>query len=536
MKKRLEILDTTLRDGAQGEGITFSVEDKLKIVKALDDLGVAYIEAGNPGSNPKDLEFFNRLKNVKLNTSKLCAFGSTRRKGLKVEEDTNVLSMLSAETEAVAIFGKSWDLHVTGILKATLNENLEMIQSTVAFFKAMGKEVIFDAEHFFDGCKHNEDYAFAALKAAVDGGADVLCLCDTNGGCYPTELYDLTRKVGSRFPNVRVGIHCHNDAGMAVACSMMAVDAGAVHVQGTFVGFGERCGNANLSTIIPNLQLKRGYVCVPDDKMTEISRTARLIADISNQILPNSLPYVGNSAFAHKGGMHIDGVSKISRSFEHIDPQSVGNERRFLMSEVSGRATVLAKINKVSPLLTKDSPETKRIIDRLKDMEHQGYQFEAAEQSFELLIKKELGLHKPFFALRHFRIISEHPVADNDNPSTATVQIDVDGESEITASTGDGPVNALDAALRKVLLRFYPSLGKVRLTDYKVRVLEPQEATAAKVRVLIESSDGDSVWTTVGVSTDIIQASWLALVDSIEYKLSKAEDSESCKTAESCAI
>lgn len=521
MNKHCEILDTTLRDGAQGEGITFSVDDKIKIAYALDDLGVAYIEAGNPGSNPKDLEFFERMKGRTLRHAKLCAFGSTHRKDIVVEEDANVLSLLAAGTDCVAIFGKTWDLHVTGILKATLAENLDMIRTTVAFFKSKGKEVIFDAEHFFDGCKNNKTYAFEALRAAVDGGADVLCLCDTNGGCYPTDLYELTKKVAEKFDGVRIGVHCHNDAGMAVACSMLAVDAGATHVQGTFVGFGERCGNANLSTIIPNLQLKRGYSCILDDKIGDVTQTARFIADIANQILPNSLPYVGNSAFAHKGGMHIDGVSKISRSFEHIDPEQVGNERRFLMSEVSGRASVLAKINRIAPHLTKDSPEIKAICDKLKELEHQGYQFEAAEQSFELLIKKELGMHKPFFTLHHLKIISEHPPLQDDSPSTATVSIDVDGETEITASMGDGPVNALDAALRKVLIRFYPSLARVRLTDYKVRVLEPQAATAAKVRVLIESSDGECIWTTVGVSTDIIQASWLALVDSIDYKLSK---------------
>ena len=517
----IEIFDSTLRDGAQGEGIAFSVEDKLNIVKALDDFGVAYIEAGNPGSNPKDLEFFGRVKGIALKHARLCAFGSTRRRDILVEEDANVRSLLKADTGTVVIFGKAWDLHVTGILRASLEENLAMISDTLRFFKEKGREVIFDAEHFFDGYRANPDYAMETIKAAARSGADVLCLCDTNGGSYPTELYETVRAVCRAFPDMRIGIHCHNDTGTAVACSMLAVDAGAVQVQGTFVGFGERCGNANLSTVIPNLELKRGIRCLPEGHLQLLTQTARRIAEIANIPLPSGTPYVGTSAFAHKGGMHIDGVSKISHSFEHVAPDCVGNERRFLMSEVSGRATILSRIREVDPSLGKDSPETARIMARLKELEHEGYQFEAAEESFELLVRKELGLYRPFFELRQFKIIGDQPVPEGVHSSAAMIQVTVDGRTEITAAQGDGPVHALDTALRKVLLGFYPCLADVHLTDYKVRVLEPQSATAAKVRVLIESTDGDDVWTTVGVSRDIIEASWIALVDSIEYKLTK---------------
>ena len=525
MPMKIEIFDSTLRDGAQGEGITFSVSDKLNIVRTLDEFGIAYIEAGNPGSNPKDLEFFKKVKDLKLSSAKLCAFGSTRKKDTRPEEDANIVSLLQAETGVVVIFGKSWDLHVTKILKTTLDENLAMIRDTVAFFKAHGKEVIYDAEHFFDGYKADRSYAIASLKAAVEGGADLLCLCDTNGGTFPDVIGSITKEICSKFP-IRIGIHCHNDSGLAVANSLMAVEAGAVHVQGTFIGFGERCGNANLSSIIPNLQLKSDFLCVPEDRMHFLTDTAREIAEISNVILASSSPFVGSSAFAHKGGMHIDGVTKVSRSFEHVDPETVGNERRFLMSEVSGRSTIITRIQKVDPTLTKDSPETREIMAKLKELEHEGYQFEGAEASFELLIRKLLGRYKPFFALDEYKIICEQPFSSEGFSSSAMIQIKVSGEKEITASQGDGPVNAIDRALRKALMVFYPRLGEVRLTDYKVRVLEPQAATAAKVRVLIETTDGDDIWTTVGVSTDIIDASWIALVDSIEYKFTKDFESE----------
>jgi len=520
MAKKVMVFDSTLRDGAQAEGISYSVEDKWKVVKALDELGVVYIEAGNPGSNPKDLEFFDQARKVKLKHAELVAFGSTKRRGTKVEDDSNVRSLLSANTRVVAIFGKSWDFHVREVIRATLEENLKMIEETIAFFKKKGKEVIFDAEHFFDGMKNNPGYALATLQAAVDGGADWLVLCDTNGGSFPKEIFEFTKEVAERF-SVPLGIHCHNDSGLAVANSIMAVEAGVTQVQGTFLGFGERCGNANLSTLIPNLQLKKGYQCIPKDQMARLTTTARYIAEVSNIALDTRLPYVGKSAFAHKGGMHVDGVLKDPRSFEHIEPERVGNERRFLLSEVSGRSTILKKLQKIDPELRKDSKETQAIIDLLKELERQGYQFEAAESSFELMVRKHLGLYEPFFRLENFTVVDEQPLQDDAVSSSAIIKVDVDGKKEITAAQGDGPVHALDRALRKALEVFYPELKEMHLTDFKVRVLDPERATGAKVRVLIETTDGKESWTTVGVSTDIIQASCLALVDSIEYKLLK---------------
>ncbi|MDR3644240.1 MAG: citramalate synthase [Clostridia bacterium] len=518
MSRMVEIFDSTLRDGAQGEGIAFSVEDKLHIAQLLDGLGAAYIEAGNPGSNPKDLEFFERAKRLTFKNAKLCAFGSTRRCGADAASDKNVRSLLDACTPVVCIFGKASELHVQRVLRTTPRENLAMIAETVAFFKEAGREVVFDAEHFFDGCLVNEHYAFAALDAAAQAGADTLCLCDTNGAAYPTGVFARTQQAVKRFGD-RVAIHCHNDTGLAVANSLFAVDAGARQVQGTFIGFGERCGNANLSTLIADLQLKRGIGCIPAENMPMLTSAARALAEIANLSLPPAMPYVGASAFAHKGGMHIDGVSKLTCSFEHIDPEQVGNERRFLMSEVSGRTTLLAAVNRVDQALTKDSPQTKSIMQKIKELEHYGYQFEAAQSSVELLIRRQLGPYKPYFALAHYKIITEHPVHENIDCATAIIKLSVDGITEITAAQGDGPVHALDCALKKALVKFYPELAQVRLTDYKVRVMEPRDATAAKVRVLIESTDGVSSWSTVGVSTDIIEASWIALVDSIEYKL-----------------
>ena len=513
------IFDSTLRDGAQAEGISFSVEDKIKIVKKLDELGVSYIEAGNPGSNPKDLEFFERMHNVSLLNAKLTAFGSTRRRGITAEEDANVQHLLSANTPAIAIFGKSWDFHVTDIIRATLEENLEMIYDTIAFLKAKGKEVVYDAEHFFDGYINNKEYALKTLQAALDARADSVCLCDTNGGCFPEKIFEIIQDVAKKFPQAKtIGIHCHNDCGMAVANSIMAVRAGALQVQGTFIGFGERCGNANLSTIIANLQLKAGYNCIPEEQLSNITGAARAIAEIANITLNEREPYIGRSAFAHKGGMHIDGVSKNPSSFEHINPELVGNERKFLTSEVAGRSTILEKIQRIAPDITKDSPQTAAIMARLKEMEHEGYQFEGAESTFALVIRKELGKYKPFFKLLHYKIIGEQP-NENGVSATALIKILVDGKEEVTAAEGLGPVNALDKALRKALVAFYPAVSQIHLRDYKVRVMDSGAATASKVRVLIESCDGYDTWSTVGVSHDIIGASWIALVDSIEYKL-----------------
>lgn len=518
MSKRISIFDSTLRDGAQAEGISFSVKDKLKIVKLLDSFGVAYIEAGNPGSNPKDLEFFSEVKNLKLKTSKLAAFGSTRRRGISAAEDTNILSLEAAGTDVVTLFGKSWDFHVTDIIRTSLPENLDMIRESIAYFKELGKEVIYDAEHFYDGYRHNPEYAMQTLEAAYEGGADALVLCDTNGGAFPSEIYEITKLVCDKY-DVSIGIHAHNDSGVGVANSIMAVEAGADHVQGTFIGFGERCGNANLSSIIPLLQLKKGLSCIPQEQMPRLRTTAITLAEIANVSVKDNMPFIGRSAFAHKGGMHIDGVNKNPQSFEHIDPALVGNERRILTSEFAGRSTILAKIREFDSTLNKDSLETQKIIDKLKELEHIGYQFEGAESTFELVIRKQLGKYVPFFELENFTTMGRQPVKDSATNSAAIIKINVDGKTEMTAAEGNGPVNALDKALRKALEVFYPSLKSVSLVDFKVRVVDTKDATAAKVRVLIESTDGEEYWSTVGVSTDIIEASWLALVDSLEYKL-----------------
>ncbi|MBN1777329.1 MAG: citramalate synthase [Clostridiales bacterium] len=524
--KRIEIFDSMLRDGAQGEGVAFSVIDKLNIVKALDAFGVDYIEAGNPGSNPKDIEFFEQAQHLKLKHAKLCAFGSTCRKGRKPEEDFNVRSLMDAKTDVIVIFGKAWDLHVLKVLNTTLKENLRMVKDTVAFLKAAGKEVIFDAEHFFDGYKENAEFAMQVLKAADEAGADSLCLCDTNGGTAPERIGEIVREVSGAFPNRRIGIHCHNDIGCAVASSMSAVAAGAVQVQGTFIGIGERCGNADLSTIIPNLRLKMGYECGGD--LVMLRDTAAKLSELCNMRLRRNEPYVGDSAFAHKGGMHIDGVSKVSRSFEHVAPETVGNVRRFLMSEVSGRTTVLAKIVTIAPGLKKDSPEVTRIVEKTKEMEHEGYQFESADASFELMALKILGCFHQHFKLGMYRISGEFPHPDGSKSASAMLSVQVGDVQETTAAMGNGPVHALDTALRKALTVFYPQLSNVRLVDYKVRVLTGKAATASRVRVLIESSDGEMDWTTTGVNTDIIAASWEALTDSIEYYLHQKEGTAKC--------
>ena len=519
---KIDIYDSTLRDGAQAQGISYSVEDKIKIVERLDELGIRYIEAGNPGSNPKDLEFFARVRALKLNNARIIAFGSTRKVGVGVAEDGNVQSLLQAGTSAIAIFGKSWDYQVTDILRTTLAENLLMIGDTIRHLKQNGMEVVFDAEHFFDGYKANPDYALQTLAAAADAGADCLCLCDTNGGAFPDEVFEITRTVASRFKTA-IGIHCHNDGEMAVANSVAAVRAGATQVQGTINGIGERCGNANLCSILPNLQLKLGFDCIAPERMEHLTSVAHFINEIAN-ITPNEkAPYVGSHAFAHKGGMHIDAVNKSPTSYEHIDPERVGNRRSILMSEVAGRSTLLAKINAIDASLNRDSPQTQQVMDRLKQLEHEGYQFETAESSFELVVRKILGKYQPFFELKDFKVIVDEPSLNGAN-SSAMIKIRVGAMEEITAAEGDGPVNALDNAVRKALERFYPAIKEIKLTDYKVRVLDSDMASAAKVRVLIESTDHIESWTTIGVSTDIINASWLALVDAIEYKLVREEE------------
>ncbi len=519
----IEILDTTLRDGAQAEGISFSVNDKFQVVDTLVELGVRYIEAGNPGSNPKDREFYQKLKEnpPQLGGSRMAAFGSTRRKKLAVAEDEGLRDLLAAGTPVIVIFGKVWDLEVREILRCSMKENLAMIEETIAFCKEQGREVIFDAEHYFEARKANPEYAKKCLEAAAAGGADVVCLCDTNGATMPEEAYEYTREVVELLPGVRIGIHCHNDTGLAVAGSMAAVRAGARHVQGTLNGIGERCGNANLSTIIANLQLKYELACIPQENLQLLAPLARRMADIANVTLPGGEPYVGMSAFSHKGGMHVDGVKKNPQTFEHVEPELVGNSRRFLLSEVSGRSAVLDLVHRVDPDLERDAPQVGRVLQKLKEMEHSGYQFEGAEASLELLICKELGLYQPFFNLEKLRIASEQPRSGAFSAYTY-IKILVDGVGEATAAEGEGPVNAMDQALKKAMEVFYPELTHVRLTDFKVRVINA-EATASCVRTLIESTDGRRIWNTVGVSTDILEASWLALVDSLEYKLMRRQ-------------
>lgn len=519
-KGKIDIFDSTLRDGAQGQGISFSLEDKLKIVIGLDEIGVDYIEAGNPGSNPKDMEFFKRAKNINLNNSKLAAFGSTRRPNINVEDDKSLKSLLEAETAVTVIFGKSWDVQVRDILKSTLKENLNMIKDSIEFLKSKNKEVVFDAEHFFDGYKSNKEYALKTLAIAKESGADVVVLCDTNGGTLPSEISEITKEVVETIGG-KIGIHCHNDIGMAVANSILAVQSGVNHIQGTFIGIGERCGNANLSTIIATLKLKMNYEVICDKSIVDLTSKARYIAEISNIPLTDEMPYVGNSAFAHKGGMHVDAVCKVANSYEHIKPELIGNSRRFLVSEVSGKSTILKEVQKIFPNISKDSEKIQNITNKLKELEYEGYKFEGAEGTVELVMRKIIGKYKPFFKLNHFKIIGEQPSCNAEFSSTALINITVDGKNEMTAAEGYGPVNALDKALRKALEVFYPQLKNVRLVDYKVRVLDSENATGSTVRVLMESTDGNENWSTVGVSKDVIQASWVALVDSIEYKLIK---------------
>lgn len=519
LPQTIEIFDSTLRDGAQGEGISFSLEDKLAITRLLDSMGISFLEAGNPGSNPKDLEYFGRVTDDPPRHTRIVAFGSTRRKDSSAAEDSGVRALLQCGAKTACIFGKASELHVREILRTTREENVAMIEDTVGFLRGHGMDVFFDAEHFFDGYRANPECALEALSAAARGGASRLILCDTNGGTFPSDIYEITARVVERFPGLIIGIHCHNDCGMAVAGSIAAAEAGASHIQGTFLGFGERCGNANLCTILANLQLKKGCSCIPPECLPMLTASARELAEIANVSLRRYEPYVGSSAFAHKAGMHADGVLKNSHSFEHVSPESVGNERRFLMSEQAGRTALVHKLHRAFPQLQKDSPQAAAILDHLKELEQQGYQFEGADGSFELMIRRQLGLYRPSFELISYKVLDEEPADNTNNSATATLKIRVDGTLKIAAAEGDGPVHALDLALREALCSFYPSLSKCRLFDYKVRVMDTGGATASRVRVLIASTDGKDIWTTVGVAEDIIRASWLALVDSLEYRL-----------------
>ncbi len=522
----IEIFDSTLRDGAQGEGISYSVRDKLYIIKALDEFGVDYIEAGIPASNPKDTEFFERARDLSLVKAKLCAFGSTHRKNLSPEEDPNLNALLHAGTPCVAVFGKAHLLHAERVLGVSDAENLDLVGTTIEYLKAHLDEVIFDAEHFFDGFAYDPDHALAIVKAAFDAGADCVTLCDTNGGTLPERIAEFTSLVCEKFPGKRIGIHTHDDSGLAVASAMSAVKSGASMVQGTFTGIGERCGNCDLSVIIPNLTLKYGMQCgTPSSvKLGSLMETARRISDISNIATRPTKPYTGKSAFTHKGGMHIDAIEKLDGAYEHINPKLVGNKRRLLASEVSGRTTVVKLARQVIPGLERTSPEATLITERLKELEHEGYQFEAADASFELLIRKLACDYKPHFDVVLYKTTDDFPSTDGKLQSSAMVQVEVGGNTETSASLGNGPVNALDIALKRALTVFYPVLSEVKLTDFKVRVLEANSTTAAKVRVLIESTDSHRVWTTVGVSHDIIEASFIALADALEYKLSMSEN------------
>ncbi|MFA5353492.1 MAG: citramalate synthase [Thermodesulfovibrionales bacterium] len=521
--KQIEIYDTTLRDGSQAEEISLSVEDKLRITERLDDLGVAYIEGGWPGSNPKDAEYFKKVRKLSLESSVVVAFGSTHRPKHKAEDDQTLRTLIESGARVITIFGKTWDFHVTEAFKIPLEENLEIIHNSVSHLKKHAEKVFFDAEHFFDGFRDNPEYAIKCLQAAKDGGADCLVLCDTNGGTLPHDIRAVMQMVKNSV-KANIGIHAHNDSDCAVANSVIAVQEGAIQVHGTINGIGERCGNANLCSVIPNLQIKMGLPCIPEDRMVRLRETSRFVSEIANLRHFTRQPFVGDSAFAHKAGVHVSAIRKRPETYEHMQPELVGNSRRILVSDQAGKSNILRKAEEVNIRLRPDSPELQGILDRLKDLEHQGFQFEGAEASFELLLKKELGLHRRFFDLIGFRVIDEKRKEKEDPYSEATIMVKVGKSIEHTAATGNGPVNALDNALRKALEKFYPELKTVRLHDYKVRVLTAGKGTLAKVRVLIESGDDESKWGTVGISENIIEASWQALVDSIDYKLLKEKE------------
>ncbi len=520
MKRNIQLYDTTLRDGTQSEDISFTVEDKVRVAERLDALGIHYIEGGWPGSNPKDDEFFQRR--LILKNAKLVAFGSTRRRGVKASQDKILNALLKAETPVITIFGKSWDFHVRDALHISLDENLELIYDSVQFLKKHVDEVIYDAEHFFDGYKENPKYALKTLKAAEEGGADRLVLCDTNGGSLPHEIEKMILGLRKGFKKLpALGIHCHNDAELAVANSLAAVQAGAGQIHGTVNGIGERCGNANLVSIIPNLKLKLGIDCVTPEQLKRLREISRFVDELANRKPFSHQPYVGDSAFAHKGGVHVSAILKNQKTYEHIDPVTVGNRRRVLVSDLAGQSSILYKANELGIKLDSKDPVAKKIVEEIKDLENKGYQFEGAEASFEILMHRALKKYHSFFELVRFRVVDEIEKGKKSLYSEASVHIKVGGQEEHTTARGVGPVNAMDHALRKALERFYPEIKDVQLVDYKVRVLPAGQGTASQVRVLIESKDSQDKWGTVGVSENIIEASWQALVDSLEYKLMK---------------
>ncbi len=514
----LEIYDTTLRDGAQAEDVSFSAEDKVRVAHKLDELGVQYIEGGWPGANPKDIEFFRMMKTIPLRHATVVAFGSTRKADNPVQKDPNIQALLQADTSTITLFGKTWTLHVTDALRISLAQNLEMIGDSVAYLRAKGRRVFYDAEHFFDGYKTNPDYALQTIRRAVEEGAERVILCDTNGGTMPWEIKEMCLAV-KQACQVPLGIHAHNDTEMAVANSLVAIEAGIVQVQGTINGIGERCGNANLCSILPNLELKMKRLALRDHRLVHLREVSNFVTEIAN-LMPNKhQPYVGDSAFAHKGGIHIHAVQKNPATYEHVIPEAVGNRQRMLVSDYTGRSGLLAKVEEYGIELTKQNPQLKELLETLKELESQGYQYEGAEGSLELLMRKAVGRHKPSFELLGFRVIVEKRNSKEAPLSEATVMVKVGESIEHTAAVGVGPVNALDHALRKALEKFYPQLGEVTLLDYKVRVLTASRGTKSKVRVLLESGDHKEKWGTVGVSENIMEASWQALADSIEYKL-----------------
>jgi 2-isopropylmalate synthase len=516
--EKIKIYDTTLRDGMQTEGVSFSLEDKLSIARCLDELGADYIEGGYAASNPKEVKFFQEAARLGLKNSRIVAFGSTRKANAQVSDDASLNAMLECKTSVATLVGKSWDMHVTEVLGCSLDDNLAICAESVEFLKKHGLETIFDAEHFYDGYKENSEYAVKVLTAAAEAGADVLVLCDTNGGCLPNEVYEITKAVCAEVSPTVVGIHAHNDSDCGTANTLAAVRAGARHVQGTINGLGERCGNANLCTVIPDLAFKMGLAVLCPEKIKTLTEVSRFICEIGNLMPVMNMPYVGESAFAHKAGLHVDALRKNRSTYEHIDPKLLGNERRFLISELSGKSNVLAELEKTQ--IAEDKELARKILNRVQQLENEGYQFEAADASFDLLVKKTMGTYKPFFDLIKYHVTVEKRATGN-LVTEATVKLKVGERVEHVVGEGDGPVNALDAALRKSLESFYPSIKEVHLIDYKVRVVNAGAGTAARVRVIIESRDKKSVWGTVGVSENIIEASWQALIDSVEYKLQK---------------
>ena len=522
-RRTIATYDTTLRDGAQGEGISFSSAAKVSLALRLDAFGIDYIEGGYAGSNPKDMDFFRAIRTHTLRHARIAAFGSTRRAHTAVGEDANVMSLMAAQTPVVTLVGKCSPLHVREVLRTTREENLAMVRDTVRYLKEQGREVMFDAEHFFDGYKDNAAFVREVLQAAVEAGASTLVLCDTNGGTLPHEVHAITREIAGAFP-VTVGIHTHNDAGLAVASSLEAVRAGAMQVQGTLNGYGERTGNANLCSIIPTLVFKMGCDAACAGALSGLADLSHFADELVGLRPDPKAPYVGESAFGHKAGLHANAVQKNPATMEHMDPALVGNRRRILISEEAGTSSILMKATEMGLQVDRNAPELKQALQRIKDLEHEGYSFESADASFRILVQKVLKRHKAFFELEGFRVMVEKRGKDEPCVSEATIKVRVNNEVEHSVAEGDGPVNALDTALRKVLTRFYPEIAKVALTDFRVRILDPQEATAAKTRVVIESSDGRESWGTVGVSGNIIEASWEALVDSVEYKLFREEE------------